>query len=124
MNSNLRGTYRKMFLREEGFSMESPRSNQLYTDFGWSVLDNGTAVIPVVGTLGDWNPYSYITGMIEDALSMEKVDSIVLIINSPGCSCRAFRYLQIYRKGIQEKEMYCICHRHGLFRCIRNSNRM
>ena len=84
MNSNLRGTYRKMFLREEGFSMESPRSNQLYTDIGWSVLDNGTAVIPVVGTLGDWNPYSYITGMIEDALSMEKVDSIVLMINSPG----------------------------------------
>ena len=84
MNSNLRGTYRKMFLREEGFSMESPRSNQNYTDFGWSVMDNGTAVIPVVGTLGDWNPYSYITGMIEDALSMEKVDSIVLMINSPG----------------------------------------
>ena len=84
MNSNLRGTYRKMFLREEGFSMESPRSNQIYTDFGWSVMDNGTAVIPVVGTLGDWNPYSYITGMIEDALSMEKVDSIVLMINSPG----------------------------------------
>ena len=84
MNSNLRGTYRKMFLREEGFSMESPRSNQFYTDFGWSVMDNGTAVIPVVGTLGDWNPYSYITGMIEDALSMEKVDSIVLMINSPG----------------------------------------
>lgn len=84
MNSNLRGTYRKMFLREEGFSMESPRSNQLYTDIGWSVMDNGTAVIPVVGTLGDWNPYSYITGMIEDALSMEKVDSIVLMINSPG----------------------------------------
>ena len=64
--------------------MESPRSNQNYTDFGWSVMDNGTAVIPVVGTLGDWNPYSYITGMIEDALSMEKVDSIVLMINSPG----------------------------------------
>ena len=84
MNSNLRGTYRKMFLREDGFSMESPRSNQIYTDFGWSVMDNGTAVIPVVGTLGDWNPYSYITGMIEDALSMEKVDSIVLMINSPG----------------------------------------
>ena len=84
MNSNLRGTYRKMFLREEGFSMESPRSNQIYTDFGWSVMDNGTAVIPVVGTLGDWNPYSYITGMIEDALSMEKVHSIVLMINSPG----------------------------------------
>ena len=74
MNSNLRGTYRKMFLREEGFRMESPRFNQLYTDCGWSALDNGTAVIPVVGTLGDWNPYSYITGMIEDALSMEKVE--------------------------------------------------
>ena len=81
MNDNR--VLRKMFLSEE-FSMDTPRSTQMYTDWGMSVLDNGTAVVPVMGVLGDWMPYSYITGMIEDALSMEKVDSIVLMINSPG----------------------------------------
>ena len=81
MNDNR--VLRKMFLSEE-FSMDTPRSTQMYTDCGMSVLDNGTAVVPVMGVLGDWMPYSYITGMIEDALSMEKVDSIVLMINSPG----------------------------------------
>ena len=61
MNSNIRGTFKKMYLREdfslEGFSMEEPRINQMYSDWSISVLDNGTAVVPVMGVLGDWNPY-------------------------------------------------------------------
>lgn len=82
--NDARGTFKKMFLREEGFTMETPRSSQMYTDFGWAVMDNGTAVIPVLGVLGEWFPYSYITGMIESALGMDSVDNIVLSINSPG----------------------------------------
>lgn len=80
---NDKGAFRKMFLRED-FAMESPRSSQMYTDFNIAVLDNGTALVPVMGVLGDWMPYSYITGMIESALGMDSVDNIVLSINSPG----------------------------------------
>ena len=70
MNDNR--VLRKMFLSEE-FSMATPRSTQMYTDWGMSVLDNGTAVVPVMGVLGDWMPYSYITGMIEKALKNDKI---------------------------------------------------
>lgn len=34
------------FLRE-GFVMGTPRQSKMYTDFGYAVKDNGTAVIPV-----------------------------------------------------------------------------
>ena len=81
MNDNR--VLRKMFLSEE-FSMDTPRSTQMYTDWGMSVLDNGTAVVPVMGVLGDWMPYSYITGMIEKALKMDDINEIVLLIDSPG----------------------------------------
>ena len=81
MNDNR--VLRKMFLSEE-FSMNTPRSTQMYTDWGMSVLDNGTAVVPVMGVLGDWMPYSYITGMIEKALKMDDINEIVLLIDSPG----------------------------------------
>lgn len=81
MNDNR--VLRKMFLSEE-FSMNTPRSTQMYTDWGMSVLDNGTAVVPVMGVLGDWMPYSYITGMIEKALQRDDVNGIVLLIDSPG----------------------------------------
>ena len=81
MNDNR--VLRKMFLSEE-FSMDTPRSTQMYTDWGMSVLDNGTAVVPVMGVLGDWMPYSYITGMIEKALRRDDVNEIVLLIDSPG----------------------------------------
>ena len=81
MNDNR--VLRKMFLREE-FSMDTPRSTQMYTDWGMSVLDNGTAVVPVMGVLGDWMPYSYITGMIEKALKRDDINEIVLLIDSPG----------------------------------------
>lgn len=81
MNDNR--VLRKMFLSEE-FSMDTPRSTQMYTDWGMSVLDNGTAVVPVMGVLGDWMPYSYITGMIEKALKRDDINEIVLLIDSPG----------------------------------------
>ena len=81
MNDNR--VLRKMFLSEE-FSMDTPRSTQMYTDWGMSVLDNGTAVVPVMGVLGDWMPYSYITGMVEKAVQMDSVNEIILSINSPG----------------------------------------
>ena len=81
MNDNR--VLRKMFLSEE-FSMDTPRSTQMYTDWGMSVLDNGTAVVPVTGVLGDWMPYSYITGMIEKALKRDDINEIVLLIDSPG----------------------------------------
>ena len=81
MNDNR--VLRKMFLSEE-FSMDTPRSTQMYTDYGMSVLDNGTAVVPVMGVLGDWMPYSYITGMIEKALKRDDINEIVLLIDSPG----------------------------------------
>lgn len=81
MNDNR--VLRKMFLSEE-FSMDTPRSTQMYTDWGMSVLDNGTAVVPVMGVLGDWMPYSYITGMIEKALKKDDINEIVLLIDSPG----------------------------------------
>ena len=81
MNDNR--VLRKMFLSEE-FSMDTPRSTQMYTDWGMSVLDNGTAVVPVMGVLGDWMPYSYITGMIEKALKRDDINGIVLLIDSPG----------------------------------------
>ena len=81
MNDNR--VLRKMFLSEE-FSMDTPRNTQMYTDWGMSVLDNGTAVVPVMGVLGDWMPYSYITGMIEKALKMDDINEIVLLIDSPG----------------------------------------
>ena len=81
MNDNR--VLRKMFLSEE-FSMDTPRSTQMYTDYGMSVLDNGTAVVPVMGVLGDWTPYSYITGMIEKALKRDDINEIVLLIDSPG----------------------------------------
>ena len=81
MNDNR--VLRKMFLSEE-FSMDTPRSTQMYTDWGMSVLDNGTAVVPVMGVLGDWTPYSYITGMIEKALKRDDINEIVLLIDSPG----------------------------------------
>ena len=81
MNDNR--VLRKMFLSEE-FSMNTPRSTQMYTDWGMSVLDNGTAVVPVMGVLGDWMPYSYITGMIEKALKRDDINEIVLLIDSPG----------------------------------------
>ena len=81
MNDNR--VLRKMFLSEE-FSMDTPRSTQMYTDCGMSVLDNGTAVVPVMGVLGDWMPYSYITGMIEKALKRDDINEIVLLIDSPG----------------------------------------
>ena len=81
MNDNR--VLRKMFLSEE-FSMDTPRSTQMYTDWGMSVLDNGMAVVPVMGVLGDWMPYSYITGMIEKALKRDDINEIVLLIDSPG----------------------------------------
>ena len=81
MNDNR--VLRKMFLSEE-FSMDTPRSTQMYTDWGMSVLDNGTAVVPVMGVLGDWMPYSYITGMIEKALKRDDINEIVLLIDFPG----------------------------------------
>ena len=81
MNDNR--VLRKMFLSEE-FSMDTPRSTQMYTDWGMSVLDNGTAVVPVMGVLGDWMPYSYITGMIEKALKRDDINEIVLLIDYPG----------------------------------------
>ena len=81
MNDNR--VLRKMFLSEE-FSMDTPRSTQMYTDWGMSVLDNGTAVVPVMGVLRDWMPYSYITGMIEKALKRDDINEIVLLIDSPG----------------------------------------
>ena len=81
MNDNR--VLRKMFLSEE-FSMDTPRSTQMYTDWGMSVLDNGTAVVPVMGVLGDWMPYSYITGMVEKAAQMDSVNEIILSINSTG----------------------------------------
>ena len=81
MNDNR--VLRKMFLSEE-FSMDTPRSTQMYTDWGMSVLDNGMAVVPVMGVLGDWMPYSYITGMVEKAVQMDSVNEIILSINSPG----------------------------------------
>ena len=81
MNDNR--VLRKMFLSEE-FSMDTPRSTQMYTDWGMSVLDNGTAVVPVMGVLGDWMPYSYITGMIEKALKRDDINEIILLIDSPG----------------------------------------
>ena len=81
MNDNR--VLRKMFFIEE-FSMDTPRSTQMYTDWGMSVLDNGTAVVPVMGVLGDWMPYSYITGMVGKAVQMDSVNEIILSINSPG----------------------------------------
>ena len=81
MNDNR--VLRKMFLSEE-FSMDTSRSTQMCRDWGMSVLDKGTAVVPVMGVLGDWMPYSYITGMIEKALKRDDINEIVLLIDSPG----------------------------------------
>lgn len=72
------------FLRE-GFVMGTPRQSKMYADFGYAVKDSGTAVIPVNYPLGaDYLPYSYITGLIENALNDKRVEDIVLSIDSPG----------------------------------------
>ena len=72
------------FLRE-GFVMGTPRQSKMYTDFGYAVKDNGTAVIPVNYPLGaGYLPYSYIEGLIENALHDKRVEDIVLSIDSPG----------------------------------------
>ena len=69
----------------EGFVMGTPRQSKMYADFGYSVKDSGTAVIPVNYPLGaDYLPYSYITGLIENALNDKRVKDIVLSIDSPG----------------------------------------
>ena len=102
MNDNR--VLRKMFLSEE-FSMDNPRSTQMYTDWGMSVLDNGTAVVPVMGVLGDWSPYSYITGMIEKALRRDDVNEIVLSIDSPGGAvARLFDTCRFIEKASKKKK--------------------
>ena len=73
----------KTFLREE-FSMDVPRIQELYSDFCVPTVSGDTAMIPVVGPIGEWNRYSEITSAIEKMLKDKNVKNIVLSIDSPG----------------------------------------
>ena len=73
----------KTFLREE-FSMDFPRKQELYSDFCIPPVRGDTAMIPVVGPIGEWTRYSEITSAIEKMLKDKNVKNIVLSIDSPG----------------------------------------